>query len=118
MPGGCLVASSELARAQPKALQALCNGVAAGLAWLGQANQPELLRSVSDALVQGDAALFLEMWSAARAAFIGTQMVQATEMALLMRTLQRLNEPPQWTDSARLLNMDFVHKVPRPPVPR
>jgi NitT/TauT family transport system substrate-binding protein len=118
MPGGCLVASNELARTQPRAVQALCNGVAAALAWLAQASGRDLLRAVPDVLRQGDAALLLEMWNAARAAFVGTQLVQAHELTLLMRCLQRLNEPPQWADSARLLNMEFAQKVPRPPVPR
>jgi NitT/TauT family transport system substrate-binding protein len=63
MPAGCLYAPEDFVRKNPNTVQALTNAMVKALRWLQQAGPSDIIRTVPEAYLLGDRALYLASYS-------------------------------------------------------
>lgn len=68
MPAGCLYAPSEFVRKNPNTCQALANAIVHGLKWLQTAGPTDIIKTVPEAYLLGDRALYLATFEKVREA--------------------------------------------------
>ena len=69
MPSGCLYAPSAFLEKNPQTAQALANGIVRSLKWLQTAGPSDIIRSVPEAYLLGDRALYLASFNRVHEAF-------------------------------------------------
>jgi NitT/TauT family transport system substrate-binding protein len=69
MPSGCLYAPVAFLEKNPQTAQALANGIVRSLKWLQTAGPSDIVRSVPDAYLLGDRALYLATFNKVHEAF-------------------------------------------------
>lgn len=68
MPAGCLYASAEFIQKNPNTCQALANAIVHGLKWLQTAGPGDIIKTVPEAYLLGDRALYLASFNKVREA--------------------------------------------------
>jgi NitT/TauT family transport system substrate-binding protein len=68
MPAACLYASAEFIQKNPNTCQALANAIVHGLKWLQTAGPSDIIKTVPDAYLLGDRALYLASFEKVREA--------------------------------------------------
>jgi NitT/TauT family transport system substrate-binding protein len=68
MPAACLYAPVEFVQKNPKTCQALANAIVHGLKWLQTAGPSDIIKTVPEAYLLGDRALYLASFSKVREA--------------------------------------------------
>jgi NitT/TauT family transport system substrate-binding protein len=69
MPAGCLYAPAEFLLKNPNTVQALANGVVRALKWLQTAGPGDIVKTVPEAYLLGDRALYMAAFNKVREAF-------------------------------------------------
>lgn len=77
LPGGCLMVKESYLRSQPAVCQSLVNGVVRSLKWLKTAGPSDLIRTVPEAFLGGDRALYLAAFAKLREALSTDGLVDA-----------------------------------------
>lgn len=69
MPAACLYAPTEFVQKNPNTCQALANAIVHGLKWLQTAGPSDIIKTVPDAYLLGDRALYLASFDKVRESF-------------------------------------------------
>lgn len=75
MPAGCLYAPVEFVQKNPRTVQALTNAVVRSLKWLQTAGPSDLIKTVPEAYLMGDRALYLATFDKVREAISPDGMI-------------------------------------------
>jgi NitT/TauT family transport system substrate-binding protein len=95
MPSACLYAASEFVQKNPNTCQALANAMVHALKWLQTAGPGDIIKTVPDAYLLGDRALYLASFEQVRESISpdGLMPVEAARTAL--RVLQAFDPAVQ-----------------------
>jgi NitT/TauT family transport system substrate-binding protein len=91
MPAGCLYAPAEFLRKYPGTVQALTNAIVRADQWIQRASPQDILRTVPEAYLLGDKALYLSAFSRVRGAFSPDGMISASGARTTLKVLPTFN---------------------------
>ena len=113
MPASCLHAHSEFVQRYPNTCQALANGIVHALKWLQTAGPGDMLKSLPDAYLLGDRALYLAAFNKVREA-ISPDGLMAPEAARNVSRVLLQTEPAlklEKIDVERAYTNDFARRA-------
>ena len=87
MPAGCLYAPLEFVQKNPNTVQALTNAMVRSLKWLQTAGPSDIIKTVPEAYLLGDRALYLASFNKVREAISTDGILSAEEPRTAARTL-------------------------------
>jgi NitT/TauT family transport system substrate-binding protein len=113
MPAACLYASADFVKANPNTCQALANAIVHGLKWLQTAGPGDIIKTVPEAYLLGDRALYLASFNKVREA-IGLDGILPDEGARTALRALASFEPtlkPERIDLARTYTNEFARRA-------
>lgn len=91
MPAGCLYASTAFIQKNPNTTQAMTNAMVRALKWLQKAGPSDIVKTVPEAYLLGDRALYLAAWEKVREAISPDGTMPADGPATALRTLSEFD---------------------------
>lgn len=95
MPAGCLYAPSDFIARNPNTTQALANAMVRALKWLQAAGPSDIVKTVPEAFLLGDRALYLDAWMKVREAISPDGLIPDAGAQTALRTLGAFNKSLQ-----------------------
>lgn len=113
MPAGCLYTNESFIQKNPNTTQALTNAMVRALRWLQTAGQADLIKTVPEAYLLGDRALYLDAWSRVKEAISPDGLIPADGPATALRTLQAFDETVKGKpiDLSKTFTNEFTKKA-------
>ena len=113
MPAGCLYASAEFVQKNPNTCQALTNAIVRSLKWLQTAGPADILKTVPEAYLLGDRALYLASFNKIREAISLDGMVSEGAARTALTALASLDAgiKPQKIDLAKTYTNGFARRA-------
>lgn len=91
MPAGCLYAPIEFVRKNPNTVQALANAMVRADKWIQRASPQEILKTVPEAYLLGDRALYLFSFSKVREALSPDGYISDAGARTTLRVIKDFN---------------------------
>ena len=113
MPAGCLYASEDFVKANPRTVQALTNAMVKALKWLQQAGPSDIIKTVPEAYLLGDRALYLASYNNVKGAFSPDGLIPDAGARTSLKALASFDPKvkPQEIDLSRTYTNAFVRKA-------
>jgi len=113
MPAGCLYTNESFIQKNPNTTQALTNAMVRALRWLQTAGPADIIKTVPDAYLLGDRALYLDAWGRVKEAMSPDGLIPADGPATALRTLQAFDESVKGKpiDLAKTFTNEFTKKA-------
>jgi NitT/TauT family transport system substrate-binding protein len=113
MPAGSLYAPEEFIQKNPNTVQALTNAMVKALKWLQTAGPSDIIRTVPEAYLLGDRALYLASFNAVRDAISPDGTISEAGAKTTLTALASFNDKikPSEIDLTRTYTNDFVKKA-------
>ena len=113
MPAGCLYASAEFVQKNPNTCQALTNAIVRGLKWLQTAGPGDIIKTIPEAYLLGDRALYLASFNKIRESISLDGMVVDGGARTALLALASLNPEikPQNIDLAKTYTNEFSRRA-------
>jgi len=113
MPAGCLYAPEDFVRKNPNTVQALTNAMVRALKWLQQAGPSDIIKTVPEAYLLGDRALYHASYSHVKEAISLDGMIPDAGARNTLRAMASFNPKikPAEIDLARTYTNEFVKKA-------
>ncbi len=113
MPAGCLYAPMEFVQKHPNTCQALANAIVHGLKWLQTAGPSDIIKTVPEAYLLGDRALYLASFNKVREAISLDGLLPEEGARTAVKALASF-EPsvrPDKIDLARTFTNEFARRA-------
>jgi NitT/TauT family transport system substrate-binding protein len=113
MPSGCLYASAEFVQKNPNTCQALANAIVHGLKWLQTAGPSDIIKTVPEAYLLGDRALYLASFNKVREALSPDGLIPEEGTRIALKALASF-DPAVRADKielARTYTNEFARKA-------
>ena len=113
MPATCLYTSSEFIQRHPRTCQALANAIVHSLKWLQTAGPSDMIKTVPEAYLLGDRALYLASFANVREAFSTDGLVPPDGARTALRVVAGF-EPdtgPAKVEPGRLFTNEFARRA-------
>jgi NitT/TauT family transport system substrate-binding protein len=111
MPAGCLYAPTSFLERNPNTSQALANAMVRALKWLQQAGPSDIVKTVPEAFLLGDRALYLAAWTKVREAISPDGIIPEAGGRTALRTLQAFD--PKLAEARIDLSKTFTNEFVR-----
>ena len=113
MPAACLYAPSEFVRRNPNTTQALTNAMVRALKWLQTAGPSDIVKTVPEAFLLGDRALYLDAWMKVREAISPDGLIPEVGVRTALKALQAFDKSLEGKPIAleRVYTNDFTRKA-------
>jgi NitT/TauT family transport system substrate-binding protein len=113
MPAGCLYAPVEFVKENPNTVQALTNAIVHSLKWLQTAGPSDIVKTVPEAYLLGDRALYLAAFNKVREAISMDGVIPDDGARTALRTLASFNTAikPDKIDLALTYTNTFARKA-------
>jgi NitT/TauT family transport system substrate-binding protein len=113
MPAACLYASSEFIQKNPNTCQALANAIVHGLKWLQTAGPGDIIKTVPEAYLLGDRALYLASFDKVREAIAVDGLVPAEGPKTALTAIASFDPTVKADkiDLAKLYTNDFARRA-------
>ncbi len=113
MPAASLYAPEEFITKNPKTVQALTNAMVRALKWLQTAGPSDIIKTVPEAYLLGDRALYLASFNAVRDAISPDGLISDASVKISLAALASFNDKirPEQIDLTRTYTNDFVRKA-------
>lgn len=113
MPAGCLYAPSEFLRRNPNTAQALTNAMVKALKWLQAAGPSDIVKTVPEAFLLGDRALYLDAWTRVREAISPDGLIPEAGARTALKTLQAFDKSLEGKkiDLGKTFTNEFTRKA-------
>ena len=92
MPAACLYTPARFVQDNPNTTQALANAMVRALRWLQRAGPSDIVKTVPEALLLGDRALYLAAWERVREAISPDGLMPEAGPATALRMLQSFED--------------------------
>ena len=115
MPAGCLYAPREFVQKHPNTAQALANAIVHSLKWLQTAGPGDIIKTVPEAYLLGDRALYLAAFNKVREAISPDGMFPDDGGNIALRALASFDASikPDQIDLARTFTNQFARRAKR-----
>ncbi|MBK0393573.1 ABC transporter substrate-binding protein [Ramlibacter algicola] len=113
MPAACLYTNADFVKQNPNTCQALANAIVRGLKWLQTAGPSDIIKTVPEAYLLGDRALYLASFNKVREAIALDGMLPDEGARTALRALSSF-EPsvkPEKIDLARTYTNEFARRA-------
>ncbi|MGD9943632.1 MAG: ABC transporter substrate-binding protein [Burkholderiaceae bacterium] len=113
MPAGSLYAPEEFIRRNPNTIQALTNAMVKALKWLQAAGPSDIIRTVPEAYLLGDRALYLASYNNVREATSPDGLISEAGARTTLKALASFNPRivPAQIDLSRTYTNEFTRKA-------
>ncbi|KQT07693.1 ABC transporter substrate-binding protein [Ramlibacter sp. Leaf400] len=113
MPAACFYAANEFVQKNPNTCQAMANAVVHALKWLQTAGPSDIIKTVPDAYLLGDRALYLASFSKVREAISLDGMLPDEGPRTALRAMASFESGirPEKIDLARTYTNDFARRA-------
>ena len=113
MPAGCLYAPEEFLKRNPNTVQALTNAMVKSLRWLAAAGPGDIIKTVPEAYLLGDRALYLASYNAVKDAISPDGVISEPGARTTLQALASFNPKvvPAEIDLGRTYTNEFVRKA-------
>jgi len=113
MPAGSLYAPEDFIKKNPNTVQALATAMVKALKWLQAAGPSDIIKTVPDAYLLGDRALYLASFNAVRDAISPDGMISDAGAKTTLSALASFNDKikPAEIDLSRTYTNEFVKKA-------
>ena len=113
MPAGCLYAPEEFVRQNPNTVQALTNAMVKALKWLRQAGPSDIIKTVPEAYLLGDRALYLASYGNVKEAISPDGLITEAGAKTTLKALSSFNPKiqPAEIDLSRTYTNAFARKA-------
>ena len=113
MPAGCLYAPAEFLQRNPNTTQALANAMVRALKWIEKAGASDIIKTVPEAYLLGDRALYLASFNSVREAIAteGTIPEEGTRTALKALASFNPEVKPGEIDLAKTYTNEFARRA-------
>lgn len=113
MPAASLYAPEEFVQKNPNTVQALTNAMVKALKWLQTAGPSDIIKTVPEAYLLGDRALYLASYNAIRDAISPDGLMNDAGVRIAVAAVASYNDKvkPAEIDIARTYTNDFVRKA-------
>lgn len=113
MPAGCLYAPEEFVQKNPNTVQALATAMVKALKWLQQAGPSDIVRTVPEAYLLGDRALYLASYNNVKAAISPDGLIPEAGAKTTLKALASFNPKvrPDQIDLSRTFTNEFTRKA-------
>ncbi len=113
MPAGCLYAPEEFVQKNPQTVQALTTAMVKALKWLQQAGPSEIIKTVPEAYLLGDRALYLASYNNVKAAVSPDGLIPEAGAKTTLKALASFNPKidPAQIDLSRTYTNEFTRKA-------
>lgn len=113
MPSACLFAAQEFVQKHPRTCQALTNAMVHALKWLQTAGPSDLIKTVPEAYLLSDRALYLAAFDKVREAFSPDGMMPEDGADTALRALVSFDAAikPEKIDLAKTFTNEFARKA-------
>jgi NitT/TauT family transport system substrate-binding protein len=113
MPAACLYTGTDFVKAHPNTCQALANAIVHGLKWLQTAGPGDIIKTVPDAYLLGDRALYLASFNKVREAIAldGLMPDEGARTALKALASFEPSVKPEKIDLAKTFTNEFARRA-------
>lgn len=113
MPAGCLYAPEDFVKANPNTVQALTTAMVKALKWLQRAGPSDIVKTVPDAYLLGDRALYLASYNNVKAAISPDGLIPDAGAKTTLKALASFNPKvqPERIDLSRTYTNEFTRKA-------
>lgn len=113
MPAGCLYAPEDFVTKNPNTVQALTNAMVKALKWLQQAGPSDIIRTVPEAYLLGDRALYLASYNNVKDAVSPDGLIPDAGAKTTLKAMASFNPKvrPDEIDLARTYTNEFTRKA-------
>jgi len=113
MPAGCLYAPEEFVKKNPRTVQALANAMVKALKWLEAAGPSDIIKTVPEAYLLGDRALYLAAYTSIKDAISTDGMIPEAGAKNTLKALASFNPKikPAEIDLSRTFTNEFTKKA-------
>jgi len=113
MPAGCLYAPEEFVKKNPRTVQALANAMVKALKWLEAAGPSDIIKTVPEAYLLGDRALYLAAYTSIKDAISTDGMIPEAGARNTLKALASFNPKikPAEIDLSRTFTNEFTKKA-------
>jgi len=113
MPAGCLYAPEEFVKKNPRTVQALANAMVKALKWLEAAGPSDIIKTVPEAYLLGDRALYLAAYSSIKDAISTDGLIPEAGAKNTLKALASFNPKikPAEIDLSRTFTNEFTKRA-------
>lgn len=113
MPAGCLYAPEDFVTKNPNTVQALTNAMVKALKWLQQAGPSDIIRTVPEAYLLGDRALYLASYNNVKDAVSPDGLIPDAGAKTTLKAMASFNPKvrPDEIDLARTYTNEFTRRA-------
>ncbi|RPH63308.1 MAG: ABC transporter substrate-binding protein [Burkholderiales bacterium] len=113
MPAGCLYAPEDFVKKNPNTVQALTNAMVKALRWLQQAGPSDIIRTVPEAYLLGDRALYLAAYNNVKDAVSPDGLIPDAGTKTTLKAMASFNPKvkPDEIELARTYTNEFTRKA-------
>ncbi|MCD6682066.1 MAG: ABC transporter substrate-binding protein [Burkholderiaceae bacterium] len=113
MPAGCLYAPEDFVKQNPNTVQALATAMVKALKWLQQAGPSEIVKTVPEAYLLGDRALYLASYNNVKDAISPDGLIPDAGAKTTLKALASFNPKiqPEKIDLSRTYTNEFTRKA-------
>ncbi|GMV03253.1 MAG: nitrate ABC transporter substrate-binding protein [Burkholderiales bacterium] len=113
MPAGCLYAPEDFVKKNPNTVQALANAMVKALKWLQQAGPSDIIRTVPEAYLLGDRALYLASYNNVKDAVSPDGIIPDAGAKTTLKAMASFNPKvkPDQIDLSRTYTNEFTRKA-------
>ncbi len=113
MPAGCLYAPEDFVKKYPNTVQALTNAMVKALKWLQQAGPSDIIKTVPEAYLLGDRALYLASYNNVKDAVSPDGIIPDVGAKTTLKAMASFNPKvkPDQIDLSRTYTNEFTRKA-------
>ncbi|MCZ7561624.1 MAG: ABC transporter substrate-binding protein [Burkholderiaceae bacterium] len=113
MPAGCLYAPEDFVKKNPNTVQALTNAMVKALRWLQQAGPSDIIKTVPEAYLLGDRALYLASYNNVKDAVSPDGIIPDAGAKTTLKAMASFNPKvkPDQIDLSRTYTNEFTRKA-------
>src|SRR5690606_39254225 len=113
MPAGCLYAPEDFVKKHPNTVQALTNAMVKALKWLQQAGPSDIIKTVPEAYLLGDRALYLASYNNVKDAVSPDGIIPDVGAKTTLKAMASFNPKvkPDQIDLSRTYTNEFTRKA-------
>lgn len=113
MPAGCLYAPEDFVKKNPNTVQALTNAMVKALKWLQQAGPSDIIKTVPEAYLLGDRALYLASYNNVKDAVSPDGIIPDVGAKTTLKAMASFNPKvkPDQIDLSRTYTNEFTRKA-------
>ena len=113
MPAGCLYAPAEFIQKNPNTTQALANAIVRALKWIEKAGPSDIIKTVPEAYLLGDRALYLASFNSVREAISTDGLIPDDGPRTALRALAAFDPAirPEQIELAKTFTNEFARRA-------